>query len=181
VIAAHQRHPQSAADQRAHDPRRARRADVDQVERPVGDRLYRRRQARDPDPQPGVVRHVELGHGRQAPVDVRVGAHHLDFESRHPAAAYLLERPGDSVGAADSVGQNRHPRGLAVLQSRVELGLLVCQEGCRRGVGDRRYAAVEQALRRSHQVRTAAGRRHRVLDREAELALVHAAGPPVEV
>ena len=97
---------------------------------PSGERLHGGREAGDADAQAGVEGHVDLCHGRQAPVDVGVGADHLDLEARHAALADLLDRARDAVGAADAVGQDRHPRVLAVLARRArdgELGLLVAR------------------------------------------------------
>ena len=182
VIAAEQRHAEAAADERADDADRTGRADVDQVEAPVGERLHGGRQARHADLQARVVGHLELGDGREAAVDVWVGADDLDLEAAHAARADLLDGARDAVRRADAVGEDRDARRLAVLAPRVELGPLVGEEGRRRGVRDRRGAALEQVdrgARRSSPL--AAGGGERVLDRDAQLALVRAARAPVEV
>ena len=86
VVAAEQRHAEAAADERADDADRARRADVDQVEAPLGERLHGGREARHADLQARVVGHLELGDGRKPPVDFGVGAEHLDLEAATPRA-----------------------------------------------------------------------------------------------
>ncbi len=95
-------------------------------------RLHRGGQARHPDLQARVVGHVELGHGRQAPVDVRVGAEDLDLEARHAALADLLDRARHPVGGADAVGQDRHTRDLAVVARASVSALAVVLTGCAR-------------------------------------------------
>jgi hypothetical protein len=80
---------------------------VHEVVAPVGQRLDDRRHARHPDLQPRVERDVDLGHGAEAAVGDRVGAHDLDLESRHAVVADLGQRVRDAVHAADPVGDER--------------------------------------------------------------------------
>ena len=183
VVAADQRQPERACEQRSGDSRRARRADVHRVEVALGERLHRRGEAWHADLQARVVGHVELAHSGEAPVDVGVGRHHLDLEARHPALADLLDRAGDAVHRADPVGDDRHARALAVrggARTR-ELRLLVCQERRRGGVWDRGYAALEQAGRGGAHLAVLPGGAHGLLDGRAQLALVQAARAAVEV
>ena len=165
MVAADQRQPERAGEQRARHARGSGGADVDRVERAICERLHGGGQAGHADLQSGVVGHVDLRDGRQAPVDLGVGADDLDLVSRHAAPADLLDRAGDAVRGADPVGEDRHARGLALAASRAEvegsaivqqageLGLLAGQERGRRRVGDRRDAALEQALRGGHHLR----------------------------
>ena len=153
---------------------------MDEVVASLGDRVDDRRHARDPDLQPAVEGHVDLGHRAQPPIDVGVGADHLDVEAADAALADLLERVRDPVHPADPVGNQRDPRAVAVAAR--QLGLLAAEE--RRGgrIRDRRHAGIEQRQRSGAEVELpAVSHRHDRVDRAGELALVDAPGPAVEV
>ena len=142
VVAADHRQIEHPRQQPRAQAGRARGTQVDQVVAALGDRVDDRRHARHPDLQAPVEGDVDLGHRAQPPVDVGVGADHLDVEPGDAALADLLERVRDPVHPADPVGDQRDPRPVASL--RVELGLLTPEErGCG-GVRDRRDAGVEQ-------------------------------------
>ena len=165
----------------------------------AGERLHDARQARHADPQPGVEGHVDLGHRRQAPVDLGVGAEDLDLEARHAALADLLDRARDPVRRADAVGEDRHARALAVSRrararrravpaARVESNGIAASFVCslaRNALAGAYGIAATHASNRPPAAASAplaGGRgRHRRSDRLAQLALVRAAGSPVEV
>ena len=155
MVAAEDRHAHRAGDERRGGARRSRRAEVDEVVAPVGERLDDRRQARDADLQARVERDVDLGHRAEAAVDVVVGADDLDLEAGHAALAQLVERVRDAVHAADGVGDERDAQRLALAAG--ELGLLAAEEGRRRGVGDRRQAGVEERGRGGRRGRRSSG------------------------
>ena len=103
VVAADQRRAGDPAEQRRADPGRARGGDVDQVVAALGEGLDHRRQSGHAELQSLVERNLELRGGRQAAVDARVGADHLDLEAGDPALADLFDRPGDPVHRLDPV------------------------------------------------------------------------------
>ena len=120
------------------------RGEVDEVVAALGQRLDDRREAGDADLQAPVEGDVDLGHRAQAAVDVAVGADHLDLVAGDAALADLLDRVGDPVHAAEAVGDERHPRPVAVRAG--ELELLAAQEGRRGGVGDAGMQASNSAV-----------------------------------
>ena len=181
VVGAGERQPEHPAGQPRDDAGGPGRADVQQPVAPLGQRVDDRRHARDADAQAGIERDLDLRDGRQAAVDVRVAADHLDLEARHAALADLVERARDAVHAADAVGHERDAHRLA--SARGQPALLAPEE--RRGgrVGDRGHAGLEQLERGAAEVgrrrrvrgRQRGRRRHQLADRDRELALVAAA------
>ena len=142
----------------------------------LGQRLDDRGQRRHADPKPRVERDLDLRDGAQAPVDVRVGADHLDLEAGHAALADLVDRVRDAVHAADAVGHQRDPDRLVV--ARRELALLAPEEGGRGRVGDRGEAGGED-LRRGRGDLRRVGDRGR--DRALQAALVVAARAALQI
>ena len=111
-----------------------------------------------------------------------VGADHLDLEARDAALAQLLERARDAVGRADAVGHQRDARRVAV--GAGELALLPAEERGRGRVGDRGDARLEDlggGARPSRRRSPSRGDRQHPADRGLELALVEAAGAPVQL
>ena len=107
------------------------RAEVQHAVAALGERLDDRGQADGtPTLQPGVEGDLDLGDRAQPPVDVRVGADHLDLEAGHAALADLVDRVRDAVHAADPVGDQRDPHRLTL--ARRQLALLAPEEGRRR-------------------------------------------------
>ena len=146
----------------------------------LGERLDDGRHGGDADLEPGIERDVDLGHRTQAAIDVRVGADHLDVEAAHAAGADLLDGVGEPVHSADAVDHQRHARAVPVAAS--QLGLLTAEERRRGGIGDRGQAGVEQGQRATADVRRASlqiGNRH--VHRRGQLALVHPAGPAIQI
>ena len=143
-------------------------ADVQQLVAALGERLDDRGHARHADPQAGVERDLDLGDGGEPPVDVRVGADHLDLEAGDAALADLLERARHAVHRAEPVGDQRDPHGLAA--ARGEAALLAAEERGGGRVGDRRDERREQRARGSPRAaaRTAAAATSSV-DRGASL------------
>jgi len=61
---------------------------------------------------------LDVGDGREAAVDVRVGPDDFDLESGHAALADLLQGVRDPVHRAHAVGDERHPRRLRPTATR---------------------------------------------------------------
>ena len=193
VVAAEQRQPERARDERGGDPGGAGRADVDRVEAAVRERLRRR---------PAGSARRSAGRGRTG-TSISVTAARRRSTSGsvpttsiskpgHAALADLLDRAADAVGRADAVGDDRHPRrrrraaGAAARPSgcggdRAQLGLLVGEERGGRRVGDGGDAGVEQPAGRARRVGLAVCGRERQLDGAGEAPLVRAAGAPEQV
>ncbi len=170
---------------------------MDGVEAPVGEGLHGGGQAGDADAQVGVEGHVDLGHGRQAPVDLGVGSEDLDLVAGHAALADLGDRARDAVGRADAVDHDRHPRRLAVAGAALagalgeaagpgrvgdfgQLDLLVREERGGGRVGDGGDARFEDALGGGLEVGASRGGAQGDVHGAAQLALVDPAGPAVE-
>ncbi len=100
------------ARRRAGDADGAGRADVDEVEAALGERLQRGGHARDADAQAGEPAAARGRNRREPAVDVGVGAEHLDVEARHAARADLLDHARHAVRGADAVDEDRHARAL---------------------------------------------------------------------
>ncbi len=117
---------------------------MDEVIAALGQRLDERRDGRHADLHPAVERDVDLGDRAQAPVDVGVGADHLDLVARDAAVSDLLDRVRDAVHRTEAIGDQRHTWAVAVAACQLEL--LAAEEGRRGGVWDRRQAGVEQRV-----------------------------------
>ena len=200
MVRAGERQAEHAPAEGGGDARRAGRADVQQLVAALGERVDDRGDAGDADPQAGVERDLDLGHRRQPAVDMGVGSDHVDLEAGHAALPDLVERVSHAVHRADAVGDERDPDRLG--SARREPALLAAEERGRRGVRDRGDAGLEDREPGAHELalRAAAvlvavdervdrrglgrerGRRaDHPADRRLELALVAAAGAPVEV
>ena len=115
-----------------------------EVVAPLRERLDGRVEARHADAHALVEGDLDLGHGGQAPVDLGIGADHLDLEAGHAALAQLVERVGHAVHGADAVGDERDAERL--LLAPEELALLAPEEGGCRHVRDRGDAGGEDRL-----------------------------------
>ena len=179
MVAADERRARDAGDRHGTHPRRAGRCDVDEVVRRAAQRLRQLRDAGHPDPQAGVEGDVDLCDGRQAPIDPRVGSDHVHLEAGHLVLPDPLDRVGHPVHRAGGVDHEGHPAGVRI--ARRELRPLPAEERDRGHVRHHRDAGLEQAPR-GLQVPVARrrGLRH-PLHRRAQLALVAAAGAPVEL
>ena len=152
-----------------------------EVVAPLGQRLDDRRHARHADLETAVEGDIDLGDRAQAPVDVGVGADHLDLEPGHPAIADLLDRVGDAVHPAESVGDQRDPRSIAVAAGQLEL--FAAQEGSRGRVGNRGQAGVEQpeCPAREIELRATVGHRDELSDDLPQLAFVDPPGAAEQI
>jgi hypothetical protein len=152
---------------------------MDRVEGALRQRLHRDRQARHPDPQPRIERHLDLRHRRQTPIHIRIRPDHLDLKAPHPALANLLDRARHTMRRPDPIRQDRHPRSLAL--PRIQPGLLTAQKRRRRRIRDRRHTPLEHTHRRAHQIPPARDRLHHLRHRPPQFALMRATRPPVQI
>ena len=118
---------------------------MDQVVRTFGEGVEKRGNARDPDDKPPVEGNVDLGHGREAAVDSRVGADDVHVVARHSAFANLVDASRDPVHATDRLGDERDAWPSAAPDGN--LRFLLRQDGGGRHVRDHREARAEEPER----------------------------------
>ena len=152
---------------------------MDQVIAPVGERLDQLRNARHADLEAGVEGDLDLGDGRQAAINPRVRADHLDLPAGHAVLANPVDRLGDAVHRPRGVDHQRHPAWLAVPGG--QLRRLAAQEGGGRNVRNDGHAGVEHGFSGSRVAIPRDGRGRDAIDGLAQAPLVCPSGAPVEL